>query len=96
MDMDGFGWWFPAKIGDTVFVIAPDDRVYPNVVLGYQVEGERTHDVKIKLGYTNAKGEKKVRYRALSQFDISIFGSRKSADWIAAEIRRGEVSRCTN
>lgn len=95
MDMDGFGWWFPAKVGTTVYVIAPDNRVYPNIVLGYLVGGEKPHDVKLKLGYTNARGEEKVRYRALSQLDISVYTSRESAEWMAAEIRRGEEgSKC--
>lgn len=76
----GFAYTFPAKVGDTVYLITRAGFVRENTVDGYIISGGRPHDNRVRLTYFDRDGVKQTHYRNMSLFGKTVFTNRSEAE----------------
>lgn len=83
---EGFTYKFPAKIGETVYIVSRAGFIHENTVDGYIVVcGENPHDNRVRLTYFDRDGVRQTHYRNLNLFGKTIFVSRRAAEEAANE-----------
>lgn len=77
---EGFTYFLPAKVGDTVYEIIKGDVILESRVEFYRIAGEQAHKNRVMLSFVGSDGKKYAKMRKLTAFGRTIFPNRQSAE----------------
>ena len=82
---EGFTYWLPAEVGQTIYMLMKDGGIGEARVVWYRIAGRQPYKNRVRLGYTGSDGNYYETWRKMSLFGKTVFTTRRQAEVAIAE-----------